>query len=145
MKSERPKDPGPVSSNGHRLQILVVEDHADIAQTTALLLRLRGFQVEVAPDGPAALEAFRRAPRDVVLLDNGLPQMDGYEVARRLRAMRPKKRLLIIAVTGYGQEDDRRRSVEAGIDLHLVKPADPKVLLNLLREVQTIYQPSVER
>jgi DNA-binding response OmpR family regulator len=111
----------------------------------AQLLEFYGFRVEVAEDGPAALEAFRREPRDVVLLDIGLPHMDGYEVARRLRAARPKRRPWIIAVTGYGQEDDRRRSAEAGIDLHLVKPVDPEALLKPLREIETGYQPSADR
>jgi signal transduction histidine kinase/integral membrane sensor domain MASE1/CheY-like chemotaxis protein len=113
-------------------RILVVEDNADVAETLALLLREWGHQTLVAHDGHAALEAADRHRPDVVLLDIGLPGMDGYEVARRLRQEYGLSSALLIAVTGYGQEEDRRRSREASIDHHLVKPVDPALLARLL-------------
>jgi CheY-like chemotaxis protein len=116
------------------LHILVVEDHKDTANTTAQLLTLYGFEVQVAADGMAALEAARSWQPDVVLLDIGLPGLDGYKVAKRLPAL--EKRPLLIAVTGYGRDVDRRRSQQAGIDLHLVKPVDPEQLLTVLRRFQ---------
>jgi CheY-like chemotaxis protein len=88
--------------------------------------------VRTAHDGPAALgeaEAFRP---EVVLLDIGLPRMDGYEVARRLRQHEGLKQAFVVALTGYGQDEDRRRAREAGFDVHLVKPADPEAVLQLV-------------
>src|SRR5205085_2295482 len=86
-----------------------------------------------APDGPAALEAARVEPPDVVLLDIGLPGLDGYEVARQLRQRSELKRTQFVAVTGFGQEDDRHRSRAEGFAFHLVKPVDPDILHQLLR------------
>jgi PAS domain S-box-containing protein len=113
-------------------RVLVVDDNADAAQSLALLLELDGHQVRVALDGPRALEAAQAEEPEVVLLDIGLPQMDGYEVARRLRARRGAGPAVLVALTGYGQEDDRRRSREAGFDYHLVKPVEPGALRELL-------------
>ena len=107
--------------------------NADAARSLARLLKSWGHEVQVAHDGPAALEAARPTGPDVVLLDIGLPGMDGYEVARRLEGQRrggPR----IVALTGYGQEEDRRRSQEAGFDHHLVKPVDPEELRKTLGE-----------
>src|SRR5215475_6124332 len=103
------------------LRILIVEDQPDLAISLAMLLSLEEHESEIAPNGQAALERAVIKEPDVVLLDIGLPDMDGYEVARRLK-QRANKRLLIIALTGYGQEDDRGRFAEAGIHLHLLKP-----------------------
>src|SRR6516162_6114764 len=102
-----------------KLRVLVVEDHADTAASMAVLLRIRGHEVEVAPDGPSALRIAADRPPDVALLDIGLPGLSGWHVARRLRERAPGKTPLLIAVTGYGREADRRRSLEAGIHLHL--------------------------
>jgi CheY-like chemotaxis protein len=120
-------------TNGHQrpLRVLVVEDYADAATTLAALVRLWGHEAHVALDGPAALLAVQVRPPDAVLLDIGLPGMDGYEVARRLRAHLPAKPLLI-AVTGYGQDADRQRSAEVGIDHHVLKADDPDVVRGLL-------------
>jgi CheY-like chemotaxis protein len=120
------------------LRILVVEDQADTAATLALLLRMEGHEVQVAPDGPAAVGAVQTAPPDVLLLDIGLPGMSGWEVARWVTEQPAKKRPLLVAITGYGREEDRRRSEEAGIDLHLVKPVDPEKLLGLLRRFRRV-------
>jgi CheY-like chemotaxis protein len=114
------------------LRVLVVEDDPDGAEIMRLLLRLYGHRVEVAEDGPAALAAARRFGPDVVLLDIGLPGMDGYEVARRLRDVPEGKPPLLVAVTGYGGDGDRALSERAGIQLHLVKPVDPEELQALL-------------
>jgi CheY-like chemotaxis protein len=121
-----------------KLRVLVVEDHADAAASMAIFLRHYGHEVEVAPDGPAALRIAADNPPDVALLDNGLPGMDGCEVARRLQEKAAGRKLLLIAITGYGQEEDRRRSREAGIHLHLLKPVDPEELKELLARFKTI-------
>jgi len=115
-------------------RILVVDDNGDAVDSLALLLSLQGHEVRTARDGPAALEVAAVFRPEVVLLDIGLPQMDGYEVANRLRGQVGLKKVLLVAVTGYGQEEDRRRTAEAGFDAHLVKPADPAVLIRLLAD-----------
>ena len=111
--------------------ILIVEDNADQAATLRLFLEMKGHRPEVASSGPAAIELARRQRPDVVLLDLGLPGYDGFEVARRLRQEHgPAMR--IIAVSAYGSEHDRLQSLEAGCELHLVKPADPRFIESLL-------------
>jgi CheY-like chemotaxis protein len=106
--------------------VLVVDDNVDAAEMLAELLRASGYTASVAYDGPVALELARASPPNIVLIDIGLPVMDGYELARRLRGMLNGARL--IAVTGYGQQGDRERSREAGFDAHLVKPVSLDVL-----------------
>jgi two-component system CheB/CheR fusion protein len=113
-------------------RVLVVDDNVDGALTLALLLELRGNRVSTAFDGPAGLELARAERPDAVILDIGLPGLDGYEVARRLRQGPETARAMLIAVTGYGQEQDRRQALEAGFDYHLVKPVDPELLAGLL-------------
>ncbi len=112
-----------VAPQGRR-KILVVEDNADAAETIAEFLTTRGHEVRVAADGSAALGALEEGVPEVVLLDIGLPGMDGYEVARRLRACACGDRLFLIALTGYGQAEDRARTRAAGFDLHVTKPVD---------------------
>jgi PAS domain S-box-containing protein len=116
-------------------RVLVVDDHADAADSLAVLLRMEGHDVRVARNGPAAVEAAQADPPDVVLLDLGMPGMDGFEVARRLR-QGPAAKTFIAALTGWGQEEDRRRTREAGFDHHLVKPADPDDLRELLARIE---------
>ena len=118
------------------LRVLVVEDRADCAASTALLLRLCGHEVEVAPDGASAVEAAWRRHPDVVLLDLGLPDMTGHEVAGRLHALQLPRPPLLVTVTGHAWESDRLASRPAGIDLHLVKPVDPRELETLLEKVR---------
>ncbi|HET6878683.1 MAG TPA: ATP-binding protein [Pirellulales bacterium] len=113
-------------------RVLVVDDNVDAADSMALLLRVQGHEVRTAYDGPTAVEAAIAFRPQVVLLDIGLPRMDGYEVARRLREQFPENGLALVAVTGYGQDEDRRRTSDAGFDAHLVKPADFAALSNLL-------------
>jgi CheY-like chemotaxis protein len=112
--------------------ILIVEDNADARETLRKLLELQGHRVRVAAEGHAALEAVRAAPPDIALVDIGLPGMDGYEIARRVRTG-GGKRVTLIALTGYGLPEDRRRTAEAGFDLHLVKPVDYEKLAEALR------------
>jgi signal transduction histidine kinase len=113
-------------------RILVVDDNVDAARTLALFLGMTGHETCTAHDGREALEAARIHRPDVVLLDIGMPGMDGYELARRLRQEHGMEKLLLVALTGYGQGDDRRRSREASIDYHLVKPVDLEELRELL-------------
>jgi CheY-like chemotaxis protein len=101
-----------------------------------MLLRMFGYDVVIARDGPNAVERARDYRPDVVLLDLGLPKMSGYDVARQMAGLHPERRPILVAVTGYGREEDRRRSAEAGIDLHLVKPVDPEQLCSILRRFQ---------
>ncbi|HYL91438.1 MAG TPA: response regulator [Burkholderiales bacterium] len=113
------------------LCVLIVEDNYDQAQTLRMFLGLKGHHLEVAPTGPLALDMARRCRPDVVLLDIGLPGLDGFEVARELRREYGDA-IRIIAVSAYGSENDRRQSLEAGCELHLVKPADPRFIESLL-------------
>ncbi len=125
---------GPAAAQGSRsLHVLIVEDNRDAAESLRLLLELQGYAVDVAFTGGAALESARRLPPDLVLCDIGLPGgMDGYAVARALRADPPRAPLHLIALSGYGQEEDQRRARQAGFDRHLTKPVDPGVLTQLL-------------
>jgi PAS domain S-box-containing protein len=106
------------------LRVLVVDDNVDTAETLASLLLESGHEVRIGHDGPTALEVAHSFQPDVVLLDIGLPGLSGYEVAKRLRQQSVLRNLVLVAVTGYGQESDRRSSREAGFDHYLVKPAD---------------------
>ena len=120
----------------HRaVRVLVVNDYPDNVASMALLLRLYGHEVAVALGGAAALRVAQAQQPDAVLLDISMPGLDGYQVARQLRAMFRDKRLLLVALTALGSEEDRRRCEEAGFDLHLVKPADPLAVEHLLREL----------
>ena len=119
--------------SGPSRRCLVIEDHEDAAESLALLLKLGGHEVEFALDAARGLEAARRFRPDVVLCDIGLPgAMDGYDVARALRADPELSSAFLIALTGYGQEEDRCRALEAGFDAHLTKPADLDALRRLL-------------
>ncbi len=106
------------------LQVLVVDDNMDAAQSLAMLLKGSGHQVRMAHTGPAALQAALDYRPNVVLLDIGLPGMDGYEVAKRIRQQPALQNVVLVAISGYGQDTDRQRSQEAGFHAHLVKPAD---------------------
>jgi PAS domain S-box-containing protein len=114
------------------LRILLVEDNPDSAEMMSFLLKLSGHEVRTARDGPEALEVARAFHPEAVLCDIGLPGMNGYEVAERLREQPALRHTPLIALTGYGQEEARRRSREAGFDYHLVKPVEPEALGALL-------------
>jgi signal transduction histidine kinase/ActR/RegA family two-component response regulator len=117
------------------LRALVVDDNVDAAEMLAALLESLGHEVRVVHDGGAALEAARELTPDIVMLDIGLPRMDGFEVARRLRE-RADHVPLLVAITGYGQHDDRQRSLAAGFDHHLVKPVDRAAIESLLEKTR---------
>jgi CheY-like chemotaxis protein len=118
------------TASGHRL--LVVDDNHDAAISLSMLLRLQGHEVRVAHDGPSALEIAMSFRPDMMFLDIGMPGMDGYEVARRVRKTPELEKTILAALTGWGQQDDRRRTAEAGFDHHLVKPPEMKALESLL-------------
>ncbi len=115
-----------------RKRVLVVDDNVDAAESVAMILRLRGYDVRCTYDGMSALDTAKTYHPDVVVLDIGLPGISGYEVARRLRLDPEFEETPLVAVTGYGQEVDRRRSQNAGIDYHLTKPVDPSTLQQLV-------------
>ena len=112
--------------------VLIIDDNVDAATTTQVLLELRGHEVHIALDGPSGLKAAEEFKPEVILLDIGLPGMDGYEVARILKGNPKTGKLLLIALSGYGQAEDMRKSKEAGFDLHLLKPADTNQLHELI-------------
>jgi CheY-like chemotaxis protein len=113
-------------------RILIVDDNEDGAESLAMLLQLAGHETQKAHDGIEAVEITERFRPDAVLLDIGLPRLDGYEVCRRIREAPWGKGLLLVALTGWGQEEDRVRSREAGFDEHMIKPVDYDVLIKLL-------------
>ena len=115
-----------------RRRILVADDNGDALETLAMLLELSGHQVIAANSGHRALELAARHRPEIALLDIGMPDLDGYEVVRRLRAEAWGRSMCLIALTGWGQDSDRRLSREAGFDAHLVKPLDLKALTELL-------------
>ncbi len=126
-KGEGEKTAGPV-----KRRILVVDDNKDAADSLSMMLRITGMEVRTAYDGLEAVEVAAAFNPDVVLLDIGLPKLNGYEAARRIREQPWGKDMVLVAVTGWGQEEDRRRSQEAGFNGHMVKPVDPAALQQLL-------------
>lgn len=126
-----PRPPDPRSSLAER-KILVADDNRDAADSLGLFLKFLGASVHVAYDGTAAIEALSAFHPEIVLLDVGMPVLDGFEVARRMRQLPEGQNVLLVAITGWGQEEDRRRTADAGFDYHLVKPVDPAMLQNLL-------------
>jgi len=126
----------PGQHEGQSLQVLVVEDNVDAGDSLSLLLRLYGYEVKVARTGPTALEMASASRPDVVLLDIGLPGMDGYEVAKRLRARPEFKNVMMCALTGFTpSEADRNRQQETGFDHYYVKPVDLEKLLELFKTI----------
>lgn len=117
-------------------RVLLVDDNVEYAESTAELLRTRGNDVRIAHDGPTAVAIASVYRPQVALLDIGLPGMNGYEVAKRLRGLTEIQRISLVAISGYGQDDDRRRSREAGFDDHLVKPVPFDVLEQRLAKLQ---------
>ena len=119
------------------VQVLIVEDNRDAAESLALLLELFGHEVRMAHDGLSALDVAAAAVPDVVLVDIGLPGIDGYELARRFRADDRFAAATLVALTGYGRDDDQRRALAAGFDRHLVKPVAIDALEAILDDVAT--------
>jgi two-component system, chemotaxis family, CheB/CheR fusion protein len=130
LQEEARESSAEISATPHR--VMIVDDNSDTVESVAEIVRSWGHEVAVAQDGPSALELASTFRPDIALLDIGLPQMNGYELARRLREMRSMNRMLLVAISGYAGVEDRRRSHEAGFNLHLVKPINPRRLQNLL-------------
>lgn len=124
----------PHSPLATRHRILVVDDNRDSAESLAMLLQIMGHEVDTAHDGLEAIARSRTFRADIMLLDIGMPRLNGYETARRLREQQGHKALKLVALTGWGQSEDRRRSEEAGFDAHLVKPVDVNAITELLAE-----------
>jgi CheY-like chemotaxis protein len=118
-------------------RVLVVDDNIDAAESIASLLSLSGHEVQTAHDGQAALRIALSFRPEFIFLDLGMPGLDGFAVAQRLRAEPGFDKVRIIAVTGYGTEQDRRRCLEGGFDQHYLKPVDPKFLESLLGNAWT--------
>jgi CheY-like chemotaxis protein len=112
--------------------VLVVDDNRDAAKSLGQLLKIHGVAVQVVHDGPAALDKVEEFRPHIVLLDLGMPGMDGFEVAQKIRANPAMKDVLLVALTGWGQEEDRRRTHAAGFNHHLVKPLDVALLKPIL-------------
>jgi signal transduction histidine kinase/CheY-like chemotaxis protein len=123
------------------MRVLIVDDNRDAAHSTAVLLRSAGCSVDLAYDGEEAVRVVPTVRPDVVLLDLGLPKLDGYQVAERIRADRSNVKSLIIALSGYGQDEHRLRSKLAGFDYHLVKPIEPTALTGLLASLWSCRKP----
>jgi CheY-like chemotaxis protein len=121
-------------------RILVVDDNKDSAESLGMLLRIMGNEVRTAYDGPSALEAAKEFRPDVVLLDIGMPGMNGYDVARTMRQMPEVKDAVLVAQTGWGKEEDRRRSSETGFNAHMVKPVDHDALQKLLASLEPVQR-----
>ena len=130
--SESPTPPEATASR----RILVVDDNRDSATSLAMLLKLSGNDTRVAHDGLEAVEAAAPFRPDVVLLDIGLPKLNGYQAAVKIREQPWGKSMLLVALTGWGQDDDRKKSQEAGFNRHMVKPVDHVALTKLLDEFQ---------
>jgi CheY-like chemotaxis protein len=134
---QAPSPDTPTSEAAPRsLRVLVVDDNVDLARSLASLLKASGHDVRTAHDGPRALEAAREFRPNAVLLDIGLPGMNGFEVAQRMRQEPILQNVVLVAMTGYGQETDRQRSQAAGFDHHLLKPADFALVQQVLATVR---------
>jgi CheY-like chemotaxis protein len=116
--------------------VLVVDDNRDSADTTTAILRLLGNEVEAAYSGSGAVEVARHFQPNVVLLDIAMPDMDGFETLKRMRAVPGQEKVFAIAMTGYGTQEDKRRTLEAGFDAHLTKPVELDALVGLLNEAR---------
>jgi CheY-like chemotaxis protein len=117
------------------MKILIVDDSSDSADLLAFVVKMAGHDPEVAYDAQAALETARERQPDVVFLDIGLPEIDGYELARRLRALPGLTNVHLVATTGYGGDDDKQRGREAGVNDHLVKPIESEQVEGLLERL----------
>jgi signal transduction histidine kinase/CheY-like chemotaxis protein len=121
-----------------RRRILVVDDNRDAASSLAMLLKILGHETQMAHEGQEALDLAATYQPEIVLLDIGMPQMSGYDVCRRLREQPTGSEMVIVAVTGWGQDSDRQRSVEAQFDGHMVKPVEPRALIEMLASLQAV-------
>ena len=136
-QSELPVEEGPAVIPSGKLRVLVADDNRDAADTLSMLLSMDGYEVRTVYGGRAAVSAAETFRPDVALLDIGMPQVDGYVAAKAIRQQRFGGDIYLVAITGWGQQDDKRRALEAGFATHVTKPVDPKLLRDLLRSVVT--------
>jgi CheY-like chemotaxis protein len=132
VTTNAPGSGGPATGQTVTYKFLVVDDNRDSAESLALLLKYMGHESHIALDGEQAVESAGTIRPDVVLLDLGMPRINGYDACRNIRAHAWAEGMILIAQTGWGQDEDRRRTEEAGFDGHLVKPIDPDALLRLV-------------
>jgi CheY-like chemotaxis protein len=132
----RPVAPGQPLAPPPRLRILVVDDNIDAANSLSKLLRVMGHDTETAHDGVAAVEMAAAFQPDLIMLDIGMPKLNGYEVCRRIRGAPWGEKIIVVALMGYGQDHDREQSDEAGFNDHMVKPVHPADLANFLARLQ---------
>ena len=126
----------PLKADPQRFKILVVDDNPDSALSLAMMLSIMGHETRTAHDGESAVATAESFLPEVVLLDIGLPKLNGYEVAHRIRTSSWGTSMFLIAVTGWGQDEDRQRSSEVGLNVHMVKPVEPSALQKLLAELR---------
>ena len=136
IKKQRGGNDGEVVKNAARHRILIADDNRESADSLAKLLEIIGNETQIAHDGLAAFNLAMTCRPDVMLLDIGMPKMNGYDTARRIREQAWGTNILLVALTGWGQEEDRRKSLEAGFNLHMVKPLDLLALEKLLDGLQ---------
>jgi CheY-like chemotaxis protein len=135
MADANPMTASAVKTTPKSFRILVVDDNHDSALSQAMMLSIMGHETRTAHDGESAVASAESFLPDVVLLDIGLPKLNGYEVAQRIREKPWGASMFLIAVTGWGQEEDRQRSTEVGLNVHMVKPVEPAALEKLLAEL----------
>jgi len=135
MVDAKPLTAPPIDGTPHRFKILVVDDNHDSALSLAMMLSIMGHETRTAHDGESAVTSAEAFLPDVVLLDIGLPKLNGYEVAQRIRESAWGASMFLIAVTGWGQDEDRHRSAEVGLNVHMVKPVEPSALEKLLSDL----------
>jgi CheY-like chemotaxis protein len=123
------------SDPGERKTALVVDDVADVTEMLAVVLTHAGYSVVTAASAPAALKAAREQQFDVIISDIGMPEMNGYQLAREMRLMPGYETVPMVAVTGYSMFDDKERSTKAGFSAHMTKPIDPRALLDLIEQL----------
>ncbi len=128
-------DQPPLPASRATCRVLVVDDNIDAARALAILLRMAGNEIRIAHDGPTALEVAAAFQPELILLDIGMPGMDGYEVARRVRQIPHLEGVVLVALTGWGQDEDRRRTKAAGFDHHFVKPVDSARLEEIIQQI----------
>jgi CheY-like chemotaxis protein/nitrogen-specific signal transduction histidine kinase len=131
-KADQTSDNGRPTADAPKSRILVVDDLRDSAESLGMVLEMKGHTIRIAHDGLEAVQAAAAFRPEVILMDIGLPRMNGYEAAREIRHEPWGKKMILVAVTGWGQDDDKRRAAEAGFDHHMTKPVDPAVLEGLL-------------
>jgi CheY-like chemotaxis protein len=128
--------PAAPAVDGRPRRVLVVDDNVDSAKTLSMVLDVMGHQTTLANDGLEAVRIAQDFQPEIVLLDIGMPKLNGYEACRQIREQAWATQVIIIAVTGWGQDEDRQRSKDAGFDMHLVKPLDPLVVERLMRKLE---------